>query len=85
MLTLYTYCVYDCPVTNILRFKNFKVAIFENDKLITMDTDSQICIHNKTGGVVPEVAAREHANNIFRVLTNVLKQAKLTLEDIDYI
>jgi tRNA A37 threonylcarbamoyltransferase TsaD len=34
---------------------------------------------------VPEVAAREHANNIFRVLTNVLQQAKLTLDDIDYI
>ena len=61
------------------------IAIFEDDKLITMDTDSQICIHNKTGWVVPEVAAREHANNIFRVLTNVLEKAKLTLDDIDYI
>ncbi|MFK7780148.1 MAG: tRNA (adenosine(37)-N6)-threonylcarbamoyltransferase complex transferase subunit TsaD, partial [Candidatus Gracilibacteria bacterium] len=61
------------------------IAIFEDDKLIAMDTDSQIFIHNKTGGVVPEVAAREHANNIFKVLTNVLKKAKTTLEDIDYI
>lgn len=61
------------------------IAIFEDDKMIAMDTDSQICIHNKTGWVVPEVAAREHANNIFRVLTNVLQQAKLTLDDIDYI
>ncbi|MCD5385353.1 tRNA (adenosine(37)-N6)-threonylcarbamoyltransferase complex transferase subunit TsaD [Candidatus Gracilibacteria bacterium] len=61
------------------------IAIFKDDKLIAMDTDSQICIHNKTGGVVPEVAAREHANNIFKVLTNVLNQAKLTLGDIDYI
>ena len=61
------------------------IAIFENDKLISMDTDSQICIHNKTGWVVPEVAAREHANNIFRVLTTVLNNTKLWLEDIDYI
>jgi tRNA A37 threonylcarbamoyltransferase TsaD len=25
------------------------IAIFEDDKLIAMDTDSQISIHNKTG------------------------------------
>ncbi len=61
------------------------VAIFEDDKLIAMDTDSQISIHNKTWWVVPEVAAREHANNIFKVLTNVLQKANLKLEDIDYI
>ena len=61
------------------------IAIFEDDKLIAMDTDSQISIHNETWWVVPEVAAREHANNIFKVLTKVLQQAKLTLDDIDYI
>jgi len=61
------------------------IAIFEDDKLVAMDTDSQICIHNKTGGVVPEVAAREHANNIFSVLTRVLEKAKITLEEIDYV
>jgi len=61
------------------------IAIFEDDRLIAMDTDSQICIHNKTGGVVPEVAAREHANNIFNVLTRVLEKANTTLEEIDYI
>ena len=61
------------------------IAIFEDDKLIAMDTDSQISIHNKTWWVVPEVAAREHANNIFNVLTNVLEKAKMSLEDIDYI
>ena len=61
------------------------IAIFEDDKLLAMDTQSQIKIHNKTWWVVPEVAAREHANNIFNVLTNVLTQAKLVLEDIDYI
>lgn len=61
------------------------IAIFEDDKLVAMDTDSQISIHNKTGWVVPEVAAREHANNIFRVLNNVLEKANTTLEEIDYI
>lgn len=61
------------------------IAIFENQKLLFMDTASQIKIHTKTGGVVPEVAAREHANNIFTVLQNVLDGAHASLEDIDYI
>lgn len=51
------------------------VAIFKDDTLIAMDTASQIKIHNKTGGVVPEIAAREHANAIFDVLQNVLKKS----------
>jgi len=61
------------------------IAIFKGDKLLAMDTDSQIKIHNKTGGVVPEVAAREHANNIFGVLENTINQASISLQDIDYI
>lgn len=61
------------------------IALFENDKLIAMDTKSQIKIHLETGGVVPEVAAREHANSIFDVLTKVLKGGNIELEDIDYI
>ena len=61
------------------------IAIFENDKLLAMDTMSQIKIHNKTGWVVPEVAAREHANNIFEVLDRVMDIAKVRIEDIDYI
>jgi len=61
------------------------IAVFEDDKLLAMSTKSQIKIHNITGGVVPEVAAREHANSIFDVLTEVLDETKLSLEDIDYI
>ena len=61
------------------------IAIFNDDRLIAMDTASQIKIHNKTGGVVPEVAAREHANAIFDVLQNTLTEAKLELTDIDHI
>lgn len=61
------------------------IAIFEDNQLIAMDTKSQISIHNVTNWVVPEVAAREHANSIFEVLKNVLSQASLSLDDIDYI
>lgn len=61
------------------------IAIFEGDRLLAMNTDSQIKIHNLTGWVVPEIAAREHANVIFDVLQNTLDDAGVTLENIDYI
>lgn len=61
------------------------IALFENDKLISMYTKSQIHIHTLTGGVVPEVASREHANVIFDVLDTVLTDANTKLKDIDYI
>jgi len=69
------------------------IAIFEDEKLLFMDTDSQIKIHNITGGVVPEIAAREHANVIFGVLENVIQKSlplqggdlEVALEEIDYI
>ncbi|MDD3144890.1 MAG: tRNA (adenosine(37)-N6)-threonylcarbamoyltransferase complex transferase subunit TsaD [Candidatus Gracilibacteria bacterium] len=61
------------------------IALFEDNNLIFMDTASQIKIHLETGGVVPEVAAREHANVIFEVLTKVLQNTNTKLEEIDYI
>ncbi len=61
------------------------IALFEDDKMIYMDTASQVKIHNETWWVVPEVAAREHANSIFWVLENVLEKTWVKLEDVDYI
>ena len=61
------------------------IALFENEVLVSMHTASQIKIHNLTGGVVPEVASREHANVIFDVLDSVLQEATCELSEIDYI
>ena len=61
------------------------IAIFEDEKLLYIETASQIKIHNITGWVVPEVAAREHANSIFEVLNTVLEKTEITLKQIDYI
>lgn len=44
---------------------------------------SQIEIHKKYGGVVPEVASRQHLQNIFPLLDNILGKNKL--DKIDYI
>ena len=44
---------------------------------------SQIVIHRKFGGVVPEIASRKHIENIMPVIDEALTQAKVTLEQID--
>lgn len=54
-------------------------------KILSSIVNSQIKIHEKTGGVVPEVAAREHIIHIMPVVSEALKQAKVNLSDIDYI
>ncbi|MFA4941440.1 MAG: tRNA (adenosine(37)-N6)-threonylcarbamoyltransferase complex transferase subunit TsaD [Patescibacteria group bacterium] len=46
---------------------------------------SQIEIHKKYGGVVPEVAAREHVLNILPVVNESLQKAKITPAKIDLI
>lgn len=46
---------------------------------------SQIEIHQKYGGVVPEVAAREHVLNILPVINEALEIAKIKPEKIDLI
>jgi N6-L-threonylcarbamoyladenine synthase len=44
---------------------------------------SQIDIHTKFGGVVPEVASRKHVEVISAVVQEALDEAHMTLEDID--
>ncbi|MBI5788967.1 MAG: tRNA (adenosine(37)-N6)-threonylcarbamoyltransferase complex transferase subunit TsaD [Candidatus Schekmanbacteria bacterium] len=44
---------------------------------------SQIKAHEKYGGVVPEIASRQHLTNILPVIDQALEQAKLTIKDID--
>lgn len=46
---------------------------------------SQIDLHAKYGGVVPNLAAREHTRNIVPVLEETLTQANLSPSDIDLI
>jgi N6-L-threonylcarbamoyladenine synthase len=46
---------------------------------------SQIKLHAKYGGVVPELAAREHVYKLLPTIDKALKEAKNTIEDIDLI
>ena len=44
---------------------------------------SQVKIHEKYGGVVPELASRHHLENIYYIIDSALKEAKVSLADID--
>src|SRR5712692_4198357 len=46
---------------------------------------SQIEVHQKYGGVVPELASREHIRSIVPVVREALQQAGLTFNDLDAI
>jgi N6-L-threonylcarbamoyladenine synthase len=60
------------------------VAIYDEKKgLIANVVSSQVELHKEWGGVYPELAAREHTKNILPVLDKALKDAKITLSEID--
>jgi N6-L-threonylcarbamoyladenine synthase len=62
------------------------LSLVENGKNI-IDTiiSSQIDIHKEYGGVVPEIAARKHIDNIFPMLDSLLKKNNINLSNIDAI
>lgn len=47
--------------------------------------NTQIAIHKQFGGVVPEVASRRHIETIDDVIDEALREANVTLDDIDAI
>lgn len=60
------------------------VAVVKNGREILSNIiDTQIPIHEKYGGVVPEIASRNHIEAISRVTKLALKEANVTFEDID--
>ena len=44
---------------------------------------SQTALHEKYGGVVPEIASRAHVEKILPVVTEAIEQAGITLDEID--
>lgn len=62
------------------------VAVIKNGREILSNIIyTQIKIHEKYGGVVPEIASRNHIEAITRVVKEALQEAKITFRDIDVI
>lgn len=60
------------------------VAIYSATQgLLAHAVSSQIKLHNQYGGVVPELAARDHIATVSPLIKHVLSQANLHIKDID--
>jgi N6-L-threonylcarbamoyladenine synthase len=60
-------------------------AKWPKTKTLSSVVKSQIKLHSKMGGVVPEVAARAHVKNILPVVQKALVTCHMSLKTIDYI
>ena len=59
-------------------------AVVKNGREVLSNIiSSQIVIHRKFGGVVPEIASRKHIENIMPVIDEALSQAGVGMEQID--
>src|SRR5437868_2814545 len=59
------------------------IAVLRDGKLLASEVASQIAEHEKFGGVVPEVASRNHLVHAPRLLERVLRNAKIDISEID--
>ena len=59
------------------------VAITRDGKLLSNVINTQIEVHQKYGGVMPEIASRLHCENIGLVLKEAVEKANIKLEDVD--
>ncbi len=60
------------------------IAIVKNGREVLSNViNSQIKIHTEYGGVVPEIASRCHTEVINSIMKQALKEAGITLEEVD--
>jgi len=58
-------------------------VVADGREILSSVIASQIDIHRKYGGVVPELASREHLRRIVPVVREALEQAGMTVQDLD--
>ncbi len=58
-------------------------AILKDDTLLSNIVSTQMEVHAKYGGVMPEIASRLHVEKITIVINEALEAAGVTLDDID--
>ena len=61
-------------------------SVVKNGRTVLSNViSSQIELHKLYGGVVPEIASRKHIEKINQVIEEALKEADVTLDDLDAI
>ena len=58
-------------------------AVVRDGKILSNAVSSQIQLHAEYGGVVPELAAREHLKNLLPVARTALREANVLVEQLD--
>lgn len=59
------------------------VAVLRGTELLASEVASQIALHSKYGGVVPEVASRNHLRTLRPVIEAALNTAGITMSEVD--
>ena len=57
--------------------------VVSGKRILSSVVASQVNLHRKYGGVVPELASREHLRQIVPVVREALEQAGVSLADVD--
>ena len=60
-------------------------AVVHGDRILSNTISSQAAVHERFGGVVPEVAARHHLDLVIPVIDDSLAQAGLDLDEVEAI
>jgi N6-L-threonylcarbamoyladenine synthase len=60
-------------------------VVADGSRILSNVVASQIAIHRHFGGVVPEIASREHLRQIVPVVRDAVEQAGISLSDLDAI
>ena len=60
-------------------------AVIRDHRILSNAVSSQIDLHAEYGGVVPELAAREHLRNLLPVVQTALHEAGITVDQLDAI
>lgn len=58
-------------------------SVISDGVLLSNIVSTQIDVHRKYGGVMPEIASRLHAENISIVIKEAMEEAKISFEDLD--
>ena len=58
-------------------------VVVDGHRVLSNVVNSQITLHHPYGGVVPELASREHIRNIIPVVDDALARAKLKMAHLD--
>ena len=60
-------------------------AAVVRDRVLLSNVIASQAVHQKYGGVIPELASRAHQQNIIPVVDTALREAGVTLDEVDAI